>query len=374
MTFRQFNKDLIGLISSFLPYDEIIKNLRNVNKFWKDSINNSYDCWLNIDLTETMTEFQSSKEDISLEEIKMYSSFVSSIRLSNPINNISGFLSKMIIKDDKSNNYERCKMWNKLENIEIYNKSLIIPIKNNKNYNLLPFKSLFRLGINESILQLLKSYEISSEKSMDESESNCNIKLFMNSFTDIINYYPFKSVKRIIIDYPISTKELNILSNCFPCLKDIVITRLFHEKNIYHDDHYEECTQENRRLSLGTEIESSNRFGYGNVSGDNILLEDENESHFENEIIACWEAIYNFLQVIPPNQLRILQFNKMLRIVVIMLSIIILITMIIVLVITKIYYILLLVIKMKIKFWNLLKFIKPLKEVIENILIIKIKS
>ncbi|CUV06021.1 unnamed protein product [Cryptosporidium hominis] len=305
MTFQQLNKDLIGLISSFLPYDEIIINLRNVNKQWKDSISNSYDCWLNIDLTETMTEFQCSKEDISLEEIKMYSNIISSIRLSNPINNISGFLSKMILINDKSNNYERCKMWNKLENIEIYNKSLIIPIKNNKNYHLLPFKSLFRLGINENILQLLKCYEISNKKSMDESENNCDIKYFMNSFTDIINYYPFKSVKRIIIDYPISTKELNILSNCFPCLKDIVITRLFHETNTYNG-HYEEFTRENRRLSFGSEIGSgddiSSRYG-------NLPIDDENEFHFENEIVACWEAIYNFLQVIPPNQLRILQFN-----------------------------------------------------------------
>ncbi|OII71247.1 uncharacterized protein cubi_01722 [Cryptosporidium ubiquitum] len=295
MAFHQFNEDIIGLISSFLPYDEIIKNLRNVNKIWRNSINNSYECWLNIDLTETMTEFQSSKEDILLDEIKIYSNIISSIRLSNPKNNISGFLSKMILIENSDNN-ERYKMWNKLENIEIYNKSLIIPIKNHKNYNLLPFKSLFRLGINENILQLLKNYEISNQENNYECENTYNTKFLMNSFTNIINYYPFKSVKRIIIDYPISTKELIILSNCFPCLKDIVITRLFHEKNI--DDHHQELIERG--------IESSNE---SRLRNDYATLQDENEFYAKNEIVSCWEAIYNFLQVIPPNQLRILQFN-----------------------------------------------------------------
>lgn len=311
MKFQQFNQDVIGLISSFLPYDEIIKNLRNVNNMWRDSINNSFECWLNIDLTETMTEFQSSKEDIFLEEIKKYSNIISSIRFSNPRNNISGFLSKMIL--DEGGERRRCKMWSKLESIEVYNKSLIVPI--NKSYNLLPFKSLFRLGINENILQLLKNYEISKSKCI-ENESTLRNGSFslLNSFTNVINYYPFKSVKRIIIDYPISTRELNLLSNCFPCLKDIIITRLFHETSIgggdycdeddYHNGRDKEC-MEDRRVDSGS---GSSELEFGSESGS-VEFQDKYGNHIESEIVSCWEAIYNFLQIIPPNQLRILQFN-----------------------------------------------------------------
>lgn len=318
MEFQQFNQDIIGLISSFLPYDEIIKNLRNVNKMWRDSINNSFECWLSVDLTETVTEFQSSKEDILLEEIKKYSNIISSIRFSNPRNNISGFLSKMILNDGGGrrdyHSERRCyKIWSKLESIEVYNKSLMVPI--NKSYNILPFKSLFRLGINENILQLLKNYEISGSKCIENENtlSNGNFSL-LNSFTSVINYYPFKSVKRIIIDYPISTRELNILSNCFPCLKDIIITRLFHETNIggnddnydkddyyYYNERNKECVEENRRIESDS---ASPELDFGSVE-----FQDKYGGQIESEIASCWEAIYNFLQIIPPNQLRILQFN-----------------------------------------------------------------
>ncbi|KAF7457161.1 hypothetical protein HWI79_2116 [Cryptosporidium felis] len=288
MRCRISNEDLIGRISSFLPFDEIVNNLRNVNKLWKKAINNSFECWLSVDLTEVEIEYQnatkqSENEELLLKEIKSYSHIVTSLRLSNPENNTSGFLSKIVQKESK----EKLHMWNELENIEIYNKSLIIPINNSRNYNIAPFKSLFRLGINDSVLQLLKKNPILSTNCKESNASfKTNHPSLSNSFTDILNYYPFKSVKRMIIDYPISTRELNILRNCFPSLNDIIITRLFHEKRTCHSN------------SIDNEQEDSEE------------SEKEYPEEFEScEFSYCWDAIYNFLQVIPPNQLRILQFN-----------------------------------------------------------------
>ncbi|KAH8739060.1 hypothetical protein FG386_000927 [Cryptosporidium ryanae] len=254
MVFNSCNEDVIGLLSSFLPYDEIINNARNVNKTWRDSIHNSYYCWKNIDLTEIIFDIKSEDGLNFMEEIKVHSNIVESIRLSNPSNNITGFLSKLI-KDRNTFSFVK---WENLTNIEIYNKSLIMPL-NTKNikYKHLPINSLFRLGINEEIMQLLKNYELINDKVGGEG-----IKLIKEISS--IELYPFCGVKRLVIDYPISTKELNVLSNCFPSLNDIVITRLFHEKDGEDD---------------------------------------------EDEITSCWDAVYNFLQVIPPNQLRILQFN-----------------------------------------------------------------
>ncbi|KAK6589068.1 hypothetical protein RS030_243625 [Cryptosporidium xiaoi] len=254
MILNSFNEDIIGLLSSFLPYSEIINNARNVNKTWMNSIDKSYYCWKNIDLTEIIGDTNDENNLNLMDEIKLRSSVVESIRLSNPRNNITGFLSKLIKGRDTIGFVK----WNNLINIEIYNKSLIMSLdKNSIKYKYPPINSLFRLGVNEEIMKLLEKHDINNNETSSEG-----IKFIKKmSSTDL---YPFCGVKRLVIDYPISTKELNILSNCFPSLNDIVITRLFHEK-------------------------------------------DENSD--KDEITSCWCAIYNFLQVIPPNQLRILQFN-----------------------------------------------------------------
>ncbi|OII77805.1 hypothetical protein cand_013810 [Cryptosporidium andersoni] len=245
------SEDLVGLIASFIPCNEIHCNLSKVNKLWTRAINNSYECWTDIHFSDK------DIEDNLLKPVISRAKWIKNVRISNPTNNVTGFLTRLVTNKQNVGNCNNSIIWTSLNSIEIYNRSVIVPSELPK----LPVKSLFHLGITDGIYEILQN----TSKVYNNS----------NKYTN----HPLQSVTRLIIDYPISTKELKLLKGCFPAIRDLVITRLFHSKS---------DTVPNYQLSNNNSIEGYYPF---------------------DDIGQCWEAIYDFLQIINPNQLRILQIS-----------------------------------------------------------------